>query len=87
MTPAEALQLLEFTLKAGAPFVKKLIESAVANASTKSPGVDTRRAVHQQGRGRQGAEQSHPPLAPARHGRATRIQKGMSHITIELDQR
>ena len=36
----EALQLLEFSTKAGAPVVKKLIESAVANARTTSPGVD-----------------------------------------------
>ena len=36
----EALQLLEFTRKAAAPIVKKLIESAVANAKTQSPGVD-----------------------------------------------
>ena len=36
----EALQLLEFTKKAGAPVLKKLIESAVANARTTSPGVD-----------------------------------------------
>ena len=30
----EALQILEFTKKAGAPVLKKLIESAVANART-----------------------------------------------------
>jgi small subunit ribosomal protein S3 len=30
----EALQLLQFTMKAGAPVIAKLIESAVANAST-----------------------------------------------------
>ena len=37
---AEALQLLEFTHKAGAPFVKKLIASAVANAKVKRPDID-----------------------------------------------
>ena len=37
---AEAIQLLQFTLKSGAPVLKKIIESAVANA--------------QQGRGRRG---------------------------------
>ena len=36
----EALQLLEFTTKAGAPVLKKVIESAVANARTQQPGVD-----------------------------------------------
>src|SRR5207253_6584390 len=36
----EALQLLEFTRKSAAPIVKKLIESAVANAKTQAPSVD-----------------------------------------------
>ena len=36
----EALQLLEFTKKSGAPILKKVIESAVANARTTSPGID-----------------------------------------------
>ena len=36
----EALQVLEFTRKSAAPIVKKLIESAVANAKTQSPTVD-----------------------------------------------
>src|SRR5262245_38386190 len=36
----EALQLLEFTRKSAAPLVKKLIESAVANARQLQPGVD-----------------------------------------------
>src|SRR5579872_7385916 len=35
----EALQILEFTTKSAAPIVKKLIESAVANARTASPAV------------------------------------------------
>lgn len=83
----EALQLLEFTPKAAAPLVKKLIESAVANARTQSPGVDLDDLF---------VETAFVDKAPNRHmrrwrpramGRATRIQKGMSHITIHLGTR
>ena len=83
----EALQLLEFTKKAGAPVLKKLIESAVANARTTSPGVDLDALF---------IETAFVDKAPNKHmrrwrpramGRATRIQKGMSHITIHLGAR
>jgi large subunit ribosomal protein L22 len=83
----EALQILEFTKKAGAPVLKKLIESAVANARTTSPGVDVDGLF---------VETAFVDKAPNKHmrrwrpramGRATRIQKGMSHITIHLGSR
>jgi large subunit ribosomal protein L22 len=83
----EALQLLEFTTKAGAPVVKKIIESAVANARTTSPGVDVDSLF---------VETAFVDKAPNSHmrrwrpramGRATRVQKGMSHITVVLGER
>lgn len=83
----EALQILEFTKKAGAPFIKKLIESAVANARTQSPGVDLDGLY---------VETAFVDKAPNKHmrrwrpramGRATRIQKGLSHITLHLGTR
>ena len=83
----EALQLLEFTKKSGAPVLKKLIESAVANARTTSPGVDLDTLF---------VETAFVDKAPNKHmrrwrpramGRATQIQKGMSHITIHLGAR
>ena len=83
----EALQLLEFTKKSGAPVLKKLIESAVANARTTSPGVDLDSLF---------IETAFVDKAPNKHmrrwrpramGRATQIQKGMSHITIHLGAR
>jgi large subunit ribosomal protein L22 len=84
---AEALQLLDFTHKAAAPFVKKLIASAVANARLKQPNVDvdslfiSRATVDK-------APNSHlRRWRPRAQGRATQIQKGVSHIHIELDQR
>jgi large subunit ribosomal protein L22 len=84
---SEALQMLDFTFKSGAPFVKKLIASAVANAKQKRPDVDadslfiSKCAVDK-------APNSHlRRWRPRAQGRATKIQKGVSHITIELDQR
>ena len=83
----EALQLLEFTKKAGAPVLKTLIESAVANARTTSPGVDLDALF---------IETAFVDKAPNKHmrrwrpramGRATRVQKGISHITIHLGAR
>ena len=83
----DALAILQFTPKAAAPVVKKLIESAVANARTLSPGVDLDGLF---------VETAFVDKAPNRHmrrwrpramGRATRIQKGMSHITIHLGTR
>lgn len=83
----EALQLLEFTKKSGAPILKKLIESAVANARTTSPGVDLDTLF---------VETAFVDKAPNKHmrrwrpramGRATRVQKGISHITIHLGAR
>ena len=83
----EALQLLEFTHKAAAPILKKLIESAVANAKTQSPGVDVDALF---------VETAFVDKAPNKHmrrwrpramGRATRVQKGLSHITVILGER
>ena len=83
----EALQLLEFTRKSAAPIIKKLIESAVSNAKTQSPGVDVDSLF---------VETAFVDKAPNKHlrrwrpramGRATRSQKGLSHITIILGER
>jgi large subunit ribosomal protein L22 len=83
----EALQVLEFTRKAAAPLVKKLIESAVANAKAANARIDLD-ALY--------VETAFVDKAPNKHlrrwrpramGRATRVQKGMSHITIVLNER
>ncbi|HXS15971.1 MAG TPA: 50S ribosomal protein L22 [Polyangiaceae bacterium] len=81
----EALQLLEFTPKAAAPIVKKLLASAVANAKQSAPNASNlyiSKATVDQG------PNSHlRRWRPRAMGRATPIEKGVSHITIELDQR
>ncbi|MEB2321736.1 MAG: 50S ribosomal protein L22 [Sorangiineae bacterium] len=84
---AEALQLLDFTPKAGAPFVKKLIASAVANARTKRPDVDVDSLFISRISVDAGPNSHMRRWRPRAQGRATRVTKGTSHIHIELDQR
>lgn len=82
----EALQLLDFAAKAAAPIVKKVLASALANAS--QGGVKNVDSLF--------VSKAFVDMAPNGHlrrwrpramGRATPIVKGTSHITIELDQR
>ncbi|MBK6517403.1 MAG: 50S ribosomal protein L22 [Polyangiaceae bacterium] len=80
---AEAIQLLSFTAKAGAPIVKKLIESAIANAQR--AGADIDRLFISRATVDKGPNSFMRRWRPRAMGRATRITKGVSHITIELD--
>ena len=84
---AEALQLLEFTPKAGAPFVKKLLASALANAKQKRPDVDADALYVSRAAVDKGPNSHMRRWRPRAQGRATQIQKGVSHIFIELDER
>lgn len=82
----EALHLLEFTPKAGAPFVKKVLASAVANAKQK--GATDPDALFVSKATVDQAPNGHlRRWRPRAMGRATPVVKGVSHITIELDQR
>ena len=83
----EALQLLEFTLKSGAPVLKKIIESAVANARVTSPGVDLDGLFVETAFVDKAANKSMRRWRPRAMGRATRVQKGLSHITVILGER
>jgi large subunit ribosomal protein L22 len=79
----EALTLLSFAPQRGARILKKLIDSAVANAEQNS-GIDVdslyvKRIFADQG----------PTLKrwrPRALGRATRIMKRTSHLTVILDE-
>jgi large subunit ribosomal protein L22 len=83
----EALQLLDFTPKAGAPFVKKVIASAIANARQKRPDVDLDTLFISKATADKGPDSHMRRWRPRAMGRATRISKGVSHIQIELDSR
>lgn len=84
---SEALQLLEFTPKAGAPFVKKLLASAVANAKQKRPDLDLDTLYVSKATVDKGPNSHMRRWRPRAQGRATQVQKGISHICIELDER
>lgn len=79
----EALTLLSFAPQRGAQILKKLIDSAVANAE-QNAGIDVdslyvKRIFADQG----------PTLKrwrPRALGRATRIMKRTSHLTVILDE-
>jgi large subunit ribosomal protein L22 len=80
-----ALRTLHFTPKRSAPLIGKLIRSAVANASEGDASVDVDalyvRTIHVDGG---------PTIRryrPRAQGRATRIRKRTSHITVELAAR
>ena len=81
----EAVNVLEVTNKLAARHVQKLLKSAIANAENREEHVDLDRLYVKEifvDRG---------PMAkrvrPAPMGRAYRVQKRQSHITIKLDTR
>jgi large subunit ribosomal protein L22 len=82
----EALQLLDFTNKAGAPYVKKLLASALANAQVKRPGIDVDTLFVSRASVDQGPNSHMRRWRPRAMGRATRVAKGVSHIHLELDE-
>lgn len=81
----DALKVLKFTRKRSAPMVGKLIASAMANATDNDPSIDADslyvKTIYVDGG---------PTLRrylPRAQGRATRILKRTSHITVELGLR
>lgn len=81
---AEAIQLLQFTQKAGAPVLQKIIESAVANARQSGADVDT--LFISKATVDKGPTKFNRRWRPRAMGRATKVEKGISHIEIELDE-
>jgi len=78
---SEALQILTYTNKAAALPVKKLIESAAANAEKAGRDIDTLRVktiTVDMG-------QTLRRFMPRAMGRAFRIEKKTSHINVVLD--
>lgn len=82
---AEAIQLLQFTPKSGAPVLQKIIESAVANA--RQTGIDVDSLFVSKATVDKAPNKFNRRWRPRAMGRATRITKGVSHIVIELDER
>ncbi len=79
-----ALNILKFTPKRSAALVTKVLRTAIANAeSTQSVDVD-RLYVKQVTVDEAGMWKRFMPRA---QGRATRIRKRLSHVTIVIDER
>jgi len=79
----EALNVLKFTPKRSAGIIAKTLRTALANAeSTQSVDVDRlyikRAKVDEAGMWKR--------FTPRAQGRATRVRKRLSHITIVLDE-
>lgn len=78
----EAIQILRFTKKTSAKDLEKLLRSAVANAENTEGGVDVDELVVSKIYVNEGPREKR--VLPAPMGRAYRIQKRQSHITVHL---
>lgn len=83
----EAIELLTFTRRAAALPMKKLIESAVANAKQASSAIDVDSLYVKSISVDMGPTRHMRRWRPRAMGRATRIVKGMSHLNVVLDIR
>jgi large subunit ribosomal protein L22 len=84
---AVALDELRFTAKAAAPIVAKLLDSAIANARVADAAVDLDQLYVQTIHADKAGDSHMRRWRPRAHGRATRIAKGLSHITVILGSR
>ncbi|MFB0521175.1 MAG: 50S ribosomal protein L22 [Desulfatiglandales bacterium] len=80
----EALNLLTFTPQRGGPIVRKLINSALANAS-QYPDIDVDNLFIKHIYADEGPTLKR--FRPRAMGRATRIRRRSSHLTVILDER
>ncbi|MBW1667748.1 MAG: 50S ribosomal protein L22 [Deltaproteobacteria bacterium] len=79
----EALKLLSFSPQKGAHLLKKLIDSAVANAEANSE-IDVDNLFIKKVFADEGPTMKR--FRPRAMGRATRIRKRTSHLTVILDE-
>jgi large subunit ribosomal protein L22 len=84
---AQAIDQLKFTRKAAAPLVSKLINSAISNAQQKKQDVDLDRLYVKTAYADEAPDHFMIRWRPRAMGRATPIQKGMSHITVVVAER
>lgn len=83
----EAQSLLKFTRKGAAPIVAKLLDSAIANARQKDDAVDIDSLVIRTIFVDKAPNKFMRRWRPRAMGRATRVTKGISHITLVLGER
>ncbi len=81
---AEAIDMLMFTRKAAAPVVRKVIESALANAKNSDPNVNIDNLYVSVASVDKGPNKHVRRWRPRAMGRATQVTKGVSHIAVTL---
>lgn len=79
----EALAMLKYTTKAAAPIMYKLLKSAIANAVNNN-GMDASKLVISEVFANQGPTMKR--IMPRAQGRAYKIRKRTSHITIVVKE-
>lgn len=84
---SDAIDMLLFTRKSAATIVRKVIESALANAKQKEPGINIDGLYVTVGAVDKGPNSHLRRWRPRAMGRATKIEKGVSHIAITLTDR
>jgi len=84
---ARALDLLTFTRKTAAPIIKKLILSAINNAKQANAGINIDELYVTLGTADKGPTQNMRRWRPRAMGRATQIEKGVSHISITVSDK
>ena len=84
---AEALEQLRFTPKAASPMVGKLLGSAISNAQRKQENIDLDRLYVKTAFADEAPNGNMVRWRPRAMGRATQIQKGMSHLTVVIAER
>ena len=84
---ATALDALRFTPKSAAPIVAKVIDSAIANAQQSEADVDLDKLYVKACWADKAPDRFMRRWRPRAMGRATKIVKGMSHITVVLGER
>ena len=80
----EALAIVKFTPKASSVIIEKLLKSAIANAENNN-GMSVENLYVEECYANKGPTMKR--IRPRAQGRAYRIEKRMSHITIVLDER
>ena len=80
----EALTILKFTSGKGAELVEKVVQSAAANAENNN-GMKRENLYVAECYANKGPTMKR--VRPRAQGRAYRIEKRMSHITVVLDER
>ena len=81
---SEALGILTYNPRYGASIIKKLLESAIANAQNNN-GMNPENLVIAECYANKGPTMKR--VRPRAQGRAYRIEKRLSHITIVLEER